>query len=116
MPDARRSAPAAQRNRGPILDVLRRVLPAEGLVLEVASGTGEHVAFFAAALPHLVWQPSDAAADARASTSAWCMDAPSVRPPLRLDAAADPWPTVTADAILCINMIHIAPWAACEGL
>ena len=116
MLDARRSAPAVQRNRGPILDVLRRVLPPRGLVLEVASGTGEHAAFFAAALPHLIWQPSDPAADARASIAAWCADLPSVRSPLALDAAAERWPITTADAIVCINMIHIAPWAACEGL
>lgn len=116
MEDARRSAPAVQRNCGPILDVLRRALPPRGLVLEVASGTGEHAAFFAGALPRLVWQPSDAAPEARASIAAWCEDIPSVRAPLALDAAAARWPIDAADAIVCINMVHIAPWAACEGL
>jgi SAM-dependent methyltransferase len=116
MEDARRSAPAVQRNREPILQVLRRVLPDRGLVLEVASGTGEHAAFFAAALPHLVWQPSDPASEARASIAERCAGLPTVRRPLALDAAADPWPIDAADAIVCINMIHIAPWAACEGL
>jgi len=116
MLDARRSAPAVQRNRGPILDILRRVLPARGLVLEVASGTGEHAACFAEALPHLTWQPSDAAPESRASTAAWCAGLPSARPPLALDAASTHWPIDAADAIVCINMIHIAPWAACDGL
>jgi SAM-dependent methyltransferase len=114
--DARRSAPAAQRNRGPILAVLRHVLPARGLVLELASGTGEHAACFASALPDLVWQPSDPAPEARASIAAWCRDIPSVRAPLALDAAAARWPIDAADAIVCINLIHIAPWAVCTGV
>jgi hypothetical protein len=86
------------------------------MVLEVASGTGEHAAFFGAALPEVVWQPSDVDPAARASIAAWCDDVPSVRPPLALDAAADPWPIDAADAVVCINMVHIAPWAACAGL
>ncbi|MFW6023498.1 MAG: DUF938 domain-containing protein [Myxococcota bacterium] len=116
--DARRHAPAAARNREPILAVLRRVLPVEGLVLEVASGTGEHARHFAAALPHLTWQPSDPDEGARASIDAWVGDAglPNLRPALRLDASGAAWPLDRADAVLCINMIHIAPWQACEGL
>lgn len=111
-----RHAPATVRNRDPILAVLREVLPASGLVLEVASGTGEHVRHFAEALPDLIWQPSDPDPDARASIAAWCDGVPNIRPPLRLDAAASGWPISHADAILCINMIHISPWAATEGL
>jgi SAM-dependent methyltransferase len=116
--DARRFARAAQVNREPILAVLRRVLPAEGLVLEVASGTGEHAAFFAAALPRLTFQPSDVDGAQRASIAAW-RDAAAlsnVLAPLALDAAAAAWPIERADAVLCSNMIHIAPWAACAGL
>jgi SAM-dependent methyltransferase len=115
MPDVQLYSAAAVRNRDPILAVLRRVLPSEGLVLEVASGTGEHAAYFGAALPHLVWQPSDADPRARASISACCAATPSVRPPLALDASDDPWP-VDPDGVVCINMIHIAPWDACDGL
>jgi SAM-dependent methyltransferase len=116
-PDPRLHAPAVARNRQPILAVLRRVLPAAGLVLEVASGSGEHAAFFAAALPHLNWQPSDPDPLARASIAAFreAAAAANLMPPLELDAAA-PWPALRADAVLCINMIHIAPWSACEGL
>ncbi|HWP67297.1 MAG TPA: DUF938 domain-containing protein [Candidatus Limnocylindria bacterium] len=114
--DARRYAAATERNRAPILDVLRRVLPERGLVLEVASGTGEHARAFAAALPALRWQPSDCDPEARASIAAWCAKLPNVAPPLALDATDEPWPVERADAVVCINMIHIAPWAACEGL
>lgn len=111
-----RHAPATARNRDPILAVLRDVLPEQGLMLEVASGTGEHAAAFAAALPALDWQPSDPDAEARASIDAWCADTPNVRPAFALDAAAADWPIERADAILCINMVHISPWAATEGL
>lgn len=111
-----RHAPATARNRDPILAVLRDVLPERGLVLEVASGTGEHAAAFAAALPALDWQPSDPDAEARASIDAWCADTPNVRPALALDAAAADWPIDRTAAILCINMVHISPWAATEGL
>lgn len=114
--DPRRHAPATARNRWPILAVLRRVLPPRGLVLEVASGTGEHAAFFAAALTGLVWQPTDPDADARASVAAWCAGLANVRPPLALDAAEADWPVARADAVVSINMVHIARWAACEGL
>ncbi len=115
--DPRRFAPAAARNRDPILDALRRHLPARGLVLEVASGSGEHALHFAAALPGLVFQPSDPDADARASIDAWVAQSglANIRPALALDAAGA-WPLAAADAVVCINMIHIAPWAATEGL
>jgi SAM-dependent methyltransferase len=113
-----RHAPATARNRQPILEVLQRALPPEGHVLEVASGTGEHAVFFASALPSLVWQPSDPDATSLASIAAWVDEAglPNVRPPVPLDATADRWPVDRADAVVCINMIHIAPWAACQGL
>ena len=116
--DARRSAPAALRNREPILGVLARVLPATGLVLEVASGSGEHALYFASQLPSLVWQPSDPDAGNRASIAAWRDEAAlaNLRPPLALDATAPDWPLARADAMVNINMIHIAPWAACLGL
>jgi len=118
---ARLQAPATQRNRAPILEVLRRVLPRAGSVLEIASGTGEHVVWFAQALPDLVFQPSDPDAAHRASIVAWTefARAANVRAPLALDVAADDWPDDLArgfDAMLCINMIHIAPWAATLGL
>ncbi|NKC32624.1 DUF938 domain-containing protein [Falsiroseomonas selenitidurans] len=114
--DARRIAPAAGRNREPILAALRDLLPPSGLVLEVASGTGEHCAHFAAALPALVFQPSDPDAEARASIDAWCAGRSNIRPALALDAAAGAWPLAAAAAVLCINMIHIAPWSATPGL
>jgi len=116
--EARRYAPATLRNRDAILAVLRRHLPATGLVLEVASGSGEHAVHFAAALPGLVFQPSDSHPDAHASINAWATASrlPNLRPALALDAAAAAWPVAGADAVLCINMIHIAPWAATLGL
>lgn len=111
-------SPAAERNREPILAVLRDVLPKAGLVLEIASGTGQHVTHFAAALPNLDWQPSDPDADARASIVAWTAHAQlaNVRAPLALDVRTQPWPIDAAAAILCINMIHISAWAASEAL
>lgn len=116
--DARRHAPATERNRLPILDVLRRVLPATGTVLEVASGTGQHAVFLAQALPGLVWQPSDPDPELRASIAAWRAAAgpANLRDPLALDAADAGWPVERADAVVCINMIHIAPWEAALGL
>ena len=114
--DARREAPAVARNRDALLAVLRGMLPAQGLVLEVASGTGEHAVHFASAMPSLTWQPSDPSAEARASMDAWARGLPNIRPGLALDAAAWPWPIARADAVLCVNMIHIAPWAAGLGL
>lgn len=112
----RRHAPATERNREPIAEVLARVLPEAGLVLEIASGTGEHVAAFAERFPALTWQPSDPDAEARESIADWCAGLANVLPPLALDAAAPEWPADRADAILCINMVHISPWEATLGL
>jgi hypothetical protein len=114
----RREAPAAARNRQPILEVLRPHLPATGLVLEIASGTGEHTMHFAAALPSLTFQPSDPGDEARASIDDWTrtLSLGNVRPALALDASVAAWPITHADAVLCSNMIHISPWAATKGL
>lgn len=114
----KRMAPAAARNREPILEVLRRVLPDIGVVLEVASGSGEHVVHFADALQSLTWQPSDPDAGARASITDWTQETglANVLAPLELDAASSTWPIARADAVVCINMIHIAPFSACIGL
>ena len=113
-----RSASAAERNKGPILEVLSRVLPASGTVLEIASGTGQHAVHFARALPALEWQPSDPDEAARRSISAWIAqeELPNLRVPLDLDVRAWPWPVDEACAIVCINMIHISPWLAAETL
>jgi hypothetical protein len=116
MQPSARHAPATARNREPILAVLRDFLPATGLILEIASGTGEHVSYFAERLPDLDWQPSDPDPDAIASTTAWAEGIPNIRTPLQLDAAAPDWPISRADAMLCINMVHISPWAATQGL
>jgi hypothetical protein len=112
------AAPAVARNSDPILAVLREVLTAPGTVLEIASGSGEHAIHFAAALPHLVWQPTDPDARARRSIAAHAARAqlPNLLPPLELDAAAAVWPVTRSDAVVSINMIHIAPWSAAEGL
>jgi SAM-dependent methyltransferase len=110
-------APATERNAAPIRAVLERVLPARGLVLEIASGTGQHAVYMARALPALDWQPSDPDAAARASIEAWRAEValPNLRAPLELDVRA-PWPIARADAVVCINMLHISPWAAAEAL
>ena len=110
----KRHAPATERNREPIAAVLAETLPARGRVLEVASGTGEHCAFFAEHFPGLVWQPSDPEAEARESIAAWCGGLANVLPPIALDAAEGSLPA--ADAILCVNMVHISPWEATLGL
>lgn len=117
MSDAR-TAPAVARNRDPILAVLRRVLPAQGLVLQIAEGSGEHAVHFAAALPDLNWQPTDRDAAALNSIAAWRAQAglPNLLAPLELDVTSQSWRVARADAVLCINMIHIAPWRAIEGL
>ena len=114
----KREAPAAARNRQPILDVLQPRLPARGLVLEIASGTGEHVGHYAAARPGLVFQPSDPDAGARASIDDWVrtLGLDNVRPALEIDVTKSTWPVERADAVLCCNMIHIAPWEAAVGL
>jgi hypothetical protein len=115
----RRHAPATLRNREPILAVLARVLPQAGVLLEVASGTGEHAAFIAPRLrSELIWQPSEAGADALPDIDANVHDAgcPRIRPAIVLDVTAADWPIRSADAVFCANMIHIAPWGAAEGL
>jgi len=118
MTDPRLQAPAAQRNRDPILDVLRRVLPESGTVLEIASGSGEHVVHFARALPDLTFQPSDIYVESLKSTAAWVASSgvPNILPPLHLDVTGGTWPIAAADAVICINMIHISPWKSTEGL
>jgi hypothetical protein len=115
---ARRSAPAALRNREPIADVLRDWLPSSGLVVEIASGTGEHAAFFAGRFPNLEWQPSDVHPDALGSIGAWREEVrlPNLREPLVLDASSPDWPISSADAVLSINMVHISPWVSALGL
>ena len=116
--DPRQFRPHVPRNRDPILDVLRLILPPKGLVLEVASGSGEHAAYFAQNLRALDWQPSDPDQEALASATAHRAEAslPNLLPPLHLDVTAAQWPVDRADAVICCNMIHIAPWTACEGL
>jgi SAM-dependent methyltransferase len=112
-------SPAAERNRAPILAVLQRLLPREAMVLEVAAGTGQHAAHFAAAEPRWLWQPTDAHEAALAGIAAHVAGLANVRPPLRLDVlAGHPWPGAAAsfDAVYCANMLHIAPWATCAAL
>ena len=115
--EVKRHAPATARNRDVIGETLARVLPTEGLVLEVASGTGEHAVHFAKLFPALTWQPSDPDPIALASINAWRADSnvPNMRPAMLLDASAH-WPIAQADAAVCINMTHISPWAATVGL
>lgn len=114
----RRSAPAALRNREPIGEVLGEWLPESGLVLEIASGTGEHAVFFAERFPNLEWQPSDLHPDALTSIEAWreSSGVANVRAPLRIDASSPDWPVEHADAVLSINMVHISPWVSALGL
>jgi hypothetical protein len=114
----RRSAPAALRNREPIAEVLADWLPASGVVLEIASGTGEHVTYFAERFPALEWQPSDIHSNALASIGARVdeVQLPNLRPPIAIDASASAWPIDRADALLSINMVHISPWSAAVGL
>ncbi|WP_301750008.1 DUF938 domain-containing protein [uncultured Erythrobacter sp.] len=112
-------APATERNRAPIAEVLARELPASGTVLEIAAGTGEHAVFFAERFPALAWQPTDPSPEALASIAAYREDYPgdNLAAPLLLDAAApDAWPVGQAAAIVCINMVHISPWEATLGL
>lgn len=120
MSDARRFAPATERNREPIREVLARALPATGCVLEIASGTGEHASHFARHFPELLFQPSDPDAASRASIEARRQHEalPNLAPPLEIDVMRASWwrGLDPVDAILCINMIHIAPWRAAEGL
>ena len=118
MNHAAKVAPAAARNREPILQVLRACLPHPALVLEIASGTGEHAVWFSNALTALTWQPTDQDSEALESIAAWRDKAglPNLLPPLRLDASAETWPVAQADAVVAINMVHIAPWAVTLGL
>ena len=118
-------SPAAERNKQPILEVLRQVLPERGSALEIASGTGQHVAWFAAGLPHWAWQPTEAQTSALGSLAAQLarQGLPNVRPPLLLDVMAPRWladqprlDTPVFDAIFCANMLHIAPWPTCAAL
>jgi cyclopropane fatty-acyl-phospholipid synthase-like methyltransferase len=119
-PAHRRHAPATLRNRAPIADVLRTILPAAGRVLEIASGSGEHAVHFAAAFPGIVWQPSDVDPDCLASIRAWSAEAalPNLESPLTLDVRILPWPVLAEsyDAVVSINMIHIAPFECCQAL
>lgn len=118
-PEGALSSPASIRNAGPILEVLKAHLPARGRVLEIAGGSGQHSVAFAGALPDLDWTPSDPSPEARASMAAWAAQAKlsNLRAPLALDMLDEAgWPTERAEAIVCINMIHISPWAAAEGL
>lgn len=115
----KRESPAAARNRDPILQVLRGLLPSPARVLEVASGTGEHAVWFAGEMPDVTWQPTDADAEALASIAAWQDETslPNLLPPVPLDASVpQTWPASPFDAVVAINMIHIAPWSATEGL
>ena len=114
----RRSAPAAQRNRELIAGVLAEWLPDRGVVLEIASGTGEHAVHFAERFPGLEWQPSDVHADALGSIRAWRDDSglSNIREPIVVDASSADWPVERADAVLSINMVHISPWASALGM
>jgi len=115
---SKRYAPAAQRNREPIREVLARELPETGTVLMIAEGSGEHAVHFARSFPALTWQPSDIDPDALASIAAWCDDEalPNLARPIALDVTAPSWPIERAAAITCINMIHISPWEATLAL
>lgn len=116
--DTKRFSPAFERNVGPIGDVLADWLPGSGTVLEIASGTGQHVLAFAERFPEYCWQPSDYDAHALASIAAWSEERglQNVAPPVRIDTTAAEWPVGRVDAILCVNMVHIAPWEATLGL
>jgi SAM-dependent methyltransferase len=116
--EARQHSPAAERNRGPILAELQRLLPLHGVALEIASGTGQHAAHFAAGLPGWRWMPTEAEPRALASISAWCSGLANVMPPLPLDVCSAVWPGVPAqvDAVFCANLLHIAPWETCAAL
>ena len=115
----KRHYPATGRNRGPLLDALRQYLPPEGVVLEIASGSGEHACWFTSQVPGLRWHPSDSDPECLGSIEAWRQDqalADRIAPPLLLDVATQPWPIDRADVVFCANMIHISPWQATQGL
>ncbi len=115
---ARLFYPATERNRNPILEVLKDILPPQGQVLEIASGSGEHVIHFATSFPDITWQPSDLETECRDSIQAWIDHSglKNIHTPLQLDTTAQDWPDISLDAILCINMVHISPWEATLGL
>lgn len=117
-PDTGLVSPSAERNKGPIADVLKRVLPDHGTVLEISSGTGQHVVHFAREMPDLIWQPSERDEPSLQSIKQWMAAEalPNILPPLRLDVSELPWQAGPAIAIICLNMIHIAPWSAAEEL
>jgi SAM-dependent methyltransferase len=116
-PDARRFAPAVQRNRAPLLEVFTNLLPAKGDVLEIASGTGEHAIWFTRHLPGLTWQASDPNPELRQSIASHIIESGlPLPPPLDIDVTAPDWPLGQVDAVICCNMIHIAPWSATLGL
>ena len=116
--DGRWFTSSVERNKDPILNLLKRVLPPTGLILEIGSGTGQHVAHFAKALPELTWQPSDPDDEFRESIRLWTKvgNLDNVRAPIDLEVCRFPWPDTRADAVLCVNMIHVAPWAATQAL
>lgn len=116
--NVKQTAPATERNRQPILEVLNRYLPDSGTVLEVSSGTGEHVVHFARHHPALTWHPSDISSEALMSIDAWIAEEglKNIRPAIRLNTQVHPWPVQKADALININMIHISPWESCENL
>ena len=119
LPDGALASPASVRNAEPILKLLRAHLPKSGRVLEIAAGSGQHAVTFSSALSGLIWTPSDPSPDARASIAAWTANTgpTNLQPPLALDCMDETsWPEGPFDAVLCINMIHISPWAATEGL
>jgi SAM-dependent methyltransferase len=116
--DGRWFTGSVERNKDPILNLLKRVLPQTGLILEIGSGTGQHVAHFAKALPELTWQPSDPDHELRQSIRSWTKSESldNVRAPIDLEVCRLPWPLMRAHAVLCVNMIHVAPWAATHAL
>jgi SAM-dependent methyltransferase len=111
-------APATLRNRDAILSVLKLTLPKNGLVLEIASGSGEHAAYFAPRLEGLTWQPSAPSPESLISISSWAEEIQDDKllSPIELDVLVEPWPVLKADAIVCINMVHISPWAVTKSL
>ena len=115
--EVKRTAPATERNRDAITSVLKGHLPLQGTVLEIASGTGEHIVHFASQFPDLIWQPSDSDALALTSIAAWSAEfgGTNLMPPVHLDAASE-WHMKDVAATVCINMVHISPWSATQGL
>ena len=116
--DPRINAPAVIRNQEPIAAILAPFLPAQGLVLEVGSGSGEHICYFAERFAHLMWQPSDNAAERLQSIEAWRRrrPRPNLRSAITLDVLAAPWPIAAADAVIAINLLHVTPWTVALAL